>query len=134
MSGCNNTSETKSKSTNANTGSVDDDDDNLNSLLEGMMSDLLSKEILFEPLKELNESYPKFLNENKPPKISDKDYGNYSNQYNYIKQIIKLFETDKNDSKNVLDLMSKVSVFYIPVMSLMLCIRFKIVVHHRKRL
>ncbi|KAG0221224.1 Peroxisome chaperone and import receptor, partial [Actinomortierella wolfii] len=79
-------------------------------VLEGMMEQLMSKDILYEPMTDLAQKYPKWLEDNKG-KISDEDYARYEKQYHYVKEIVEFFERpdfdDKSDSqaKSVIELM-----------------------------
>ncbi|EIM21235.1 Pex19 protein, partial [Wallemia mellicola CBS 633.66] len=72
----------------------DDDDDNLDSILESVMTELLSKDILYEPLKELSTKYPDYLDNNKPPKLSQEDYDNFKKQHGYVNDVLAIFESD----------------------------------------
>ncbi|KAL6556261.1 hypothetical protein OROGR_005549 [Orobanche gracilis] len=49
----------------------------MESIIETMMQQLLSKEILHEPMEEIGERYPIWLEENKP-KLGDEEYAQYS--------------------------------------------------------
>ncbi|CAK9180346.1 unnamed protein product [Ilex paraguariensis] len=55
----------------------------MESIVETMMQQLLSKEILHEPMKEVGERYPKWLADNKT-KLSSQEYERYSHQYEQL--------------------------------------------------
>ncbi|TIA91213.1 hypothetical protein E3P81_02111 [Wallemia ichthyophaga] len=104
---------------NDSNDATDESDENLDEILESVMGELLSKDVLYEPLKELSSKYPEYLEQNKPPKLKHEDFENYSKQFGYVKDILKVFDNDgkdgkdSNDSKatdksNVLDLMTKI--------------------------
>ncbi|RKP06262.1 Pex19 protein, partial [Thamnocephalis sphaerospora] len=59
-------------------------------LVEGMMGQLMTREVLYEPMKELAEKYPGYLAENKSTLPAD-DYARYEKQYSYVKQIVAHF-------------------------------------------
>ncbi|KAG0215122.1 Peroxisome chaperone and import receptor [Mortierella sp. GBA30] len=79
-------------------------------VLEGMMEQLMSKDILYEPMLDLQQKYPQWLKDNKD-KIPAEEYARYEKQYGYVKQIVEFFNRpdfdDKSDSqaKSVIDLM-----------------------------
>ncbi|CEP07288.1 hypothetical protein [Parasitella parasitica] len=81
-------------------------------VLEGMMSQLMSKELLYEPMKDLSQKYPAWLEEHKD--TADKsDYEKYKQQHVICQQIVAKYEApdfdEKNESqgKEVMDLMTK---------------------------
>ncbi|KAF9578177.1 Peroxisome chaperone and import receptor [Lunasporangiospora selenospora] len=79
-------------------------------VLEGMMEQLMSKDILYEPMLDLKQKYPQWLKDNKD-KIPAEDYARYEKQHGYVKEIVTFFERpdfdEKNDAqaKSVIDLM-----------------------------
>ncbi|CAA0820589.1 Peroxisome biogenesis protein 19-1 [Striga hermonthica] len=79
----------------------------MESIVETMMQQLLSKEILHEPMKEIGERYPKWLQENKP-KLSDEQYAQYSHQYELIKDLNQVYETEPDNFNKIVELMQKV--------------------------
>ncbi|XP_057510442.1 peroxisome biogenesis protein 19-1-like isoform X1 [Actinidia eriantha] len=78
----------------------------MESIVETMMHQLLSKEILHEPMKEIGERYPKWLEEHKS-KLSKDDYKRYSHQYKLIKDLIEVYETEPGNFNKVVELMQK---------------------------
>ncbi|ORY98056.1 Pex19 protein family-domain-containing protein [Syncephalastrum racemosum] len=81
-------------------------------VLEGMMQQLMSKELLYEPMKDLAARYPTWLAENKD-KLSQSDYEKYEKQLDLCKQIVAKYEEPGFDEKNeahgkeVMDLMQR---------------------------
>lgn len=57
-------------------GSLEGLDGAFNDIVSSMMDTLMSKEVLYDPLKELANKYPSFLQENKD-KIPANDYQRY---------------------------------------------------------
>ncbi|KAI9282375.1 Pex19 protein [Umbelopsis sp. AD052] len=88
------------------------DNSEFQNMLEGMMSQLMSKELLYEPMKDLATKYPDWLEKNKDTTPKD-EYEKYEQQYNYVKQIVAKYEDPKFDEKDekqateVVDLMQK---------------------------
>jgi peroxin-19 len=89
-----------------------DSEKELEGFLETMMSQLLSKDVLYEPLKELSDGFPAYLA--KPPSpISDEDRQRYLKQQACVSKILQVF--DKSDyrddhseySRQIMELMSE---------------------------
>ena len=55
------------------TSRTEDEEDAMGSVVDGMMKQLLSKEFMYEPMKDICEKFPKWLAENKG-KLSEEDY------------------------------------------------------------
>ena len=78
----------------------------MESIVETMMQQLLSKEILQEPMKEIGEKYPKWLEEHKAG-LKPEDYDRYSRQYGLILQLNDVYEHDSDNFQKIVDLMQK---------------------------
>lgn len=78
----------------------------MESMVETMMQQLLSKEVLHEPMKEIGERYPKWLEEHQST-LSKEDFDRFSNQYQLIKDLNKVYETEPNNFTKIIDLMQK---------------------------
>ncbi|TXT15844.1 hypothetical protein VHUM_00347 [Vanrija humicola] len=81
-----------------------DEDDDLGGLLDGMMAQLMSKEVLEEPMAELAAKYPEYLA--KPPStVTPADLEKYRQQHKLVQQIVETFKkpgyTDERDGKEV---------------------------------
>eukprot|EP00088_Acartia_fossae_P017791 TRINITY_DN20191_c0_g1_i1.p1 TRINITY_DN20191_c0_g1~~TRINITY_DN20191_c0_g1_i1.p1 ORF type:complete len:260 (+),score=81.69 TRINITY_DN20191_c0_g1_i1:82-861(+) len=62
-------------------------------MMEGMMQSLLSKELLYPAIKDMNAQFPAWLEENKT-KISQPEYENFESQYDITQKICAHFEKD----------------------------------------
>ncbi|PHT45493.1 hypothetical protein CQW23_14651 [Capsicum baccatum] len=78
----------------------------MESIVETMMQQLLSKEILHEPMREIGERYPKWLEDNKV-KLSSEEYERYRHQYELIRDLNKVYETDPSNFNKIVELMQK---------------------------
>lgn len=78
----------------------------MESIVETMMQQLLSKEILHEPMKEIGERYPKWLEEHKAG-LSNEEYDRYWRQYELIKKLNKVYENDPGNFTKIVELMQK---------------------------
>ncbi|KAJ2576851.1 Peroxisome chaperone and import receptor [Coemansia sp. RSA 1807] len=85
------------------------DDPQLDSLVDDVIGQLMSKDVLEQPLKDLNAAYPKYLAANKPTLSAD-EYERFSQQHKYVKEILELFaqsEGDEVKDPRVVGLMQK---------------------------
>lgn len=73
-------------------------------LMDTMMRQLLSKEILYDPMKEIGDRYPEWLESHKS-ELSSEDMARYTKQYDFIKQLCHAYETTPDDFQKVVDLM-----------------------------
>ncbi|KAK0553792.1 Peroxisome chaperone and import receptor [Tilletia horrida] len=61
-------------------------------MLENMMGELLSKDILYEPLKELRDKYPPYFASPAAASISAEDKARYEAQHRFVTQVVTCFE------------------------------------------
>lgn len=66
-------------------------DEDFSGMLVNMMEQLTSKEILYEPMKELSVKYPEWLEKN-VGKEKEEDMKRYRDQYAVVKEIVDKFE------------------------------------------
>ncbi|KJA18282.1 hypothetical protein HYPSUDRAFT_45460 [Hypholoma sublateritium FD-334 SS-4] len=105
-------------------GEGGDEDAELAGFLETMMGQLMSKEVLYEPLKELADGFPTYL-EKPPAPLSTEDRTRYENQFACVKKVIAIFEASTYDdanaecSKQVVDLMGEMQSYGTPPTELM---------------
>ncbi|VAI59253.1 unnamed protein product [Triticum turgidum subsp. durum] len=76
----------------------------MDSIVETMMKQLLSKEILYEPMKDIVEKYPKWLEDNKS-KISKEEYERYSNQLELMLKLNEVYEHEPENMSKVFEIM-----------------------------
>ncbi|XP_065643942.1 peroxisomal biogenesis factor 19 isoform X2 [Hydra vulgaris] len=85
----------------ANDNISDESAESFMNMMQGMMQNLLSKELLYPSLKEIKEKYPDWLEANRL-KISSAEFENYVKQEAIIKQLCTLFEEEtSSDSPSV---------------------------------
>ncbi|KAK1430542.1 hypothetical protein QVD17_13356 [Tagetes erecta] len=78
----------------------------MESIVETMMQQLLSKEVLHEPMKEIGERYPKWLEDNKS-KLSQEEYNRYFHQHELIKDLNVVYDTEPGNFNKIIELMQK---------------------------
>ncbi|XP_040910571.1 peroxisomal biogenesis factor 19 [Toxotes jaculatrix] len=89
------------------------DDGNILPIMQSIMQNLLSKEVLYPSLKEISTKYPEWLVANKPS-LSPEDYQRYEQQANIMGEICKLFEKEEEGAgdkestfESIMDLMQR---------------------------
>ncbi|KAF8900708.1 Pex19 protein family-domain-containing protein [Gymnopilus junonius] len=99
-------------------------EEQLAGMLEGLMGQLMSKEVLYEPLKELSDNFPPYL-ANPPSPLTPEDRTRYDSQLTCVRKILAVFENEKYSdadadmNKKVVDLMSEMQTFGTPPQELM---------------
>jgi peroxin-19 len=89
-------------------------EEDFNKMLMGMMSQLTNKEILYEPMKELYDKFPVWLEENRAT-TGKEDLGRYEEQHAMVKQIVERFEKkgysddNEDDREYIVERMQRVS-------------------------
>ncbi|KAF8528455.1 Pex19 protein [Hysterangium stoloniferum] len=107
-----------------NMGGEGEDGEGLESMLESMMSELMSKEILYEPLKELDSKYPEYLATH-GASLSPDELTRYTSQKERVSQLIAIFETPSYSDENaeqaveVLRLMNEMQSYGSPPTEIM---------------
>lgn len=83
----------------AGLGGAGGDDLDMSKLLADMLEQLSSKEVLYEPIKDLNDKFPDYLKESKGT-ISDDDHEKYTKQYEITNQILAVFNAPDYDNES----------------------------------
>lgn len=95
-------------------GGGEGSEEEFSKMLLGMMEQLTNKDILYEPMKELNDKFPEWMRENRD-KIPEEDKKRYELQEELVTEIVAKFEeasySDSNaeDREYIVDRMQKVS-------------------------
>jgi len=90
-------------------------DEDFSKMLMGMMEQLTNKEILYEPMKELDDKFPAWLEKNRATTDKD-DLERYLEQQKLTSEIVKKFEESGYSDSNtemreyIVDRMQKVSL------------------------
>ncbi|GBG61623.1 hypothetical protein CBR_g22421 [Chara braunii] len=75
-------------------------------LMETMIKQLLSKEVLHAPMMEISERYPVWLEANKS-KISEEDYKRYAKQLELMRSLCEMYDTRPDDFERIMELMQQ---------------------------
>jgi len=73
-------------------------------IMANMMSQLVSKDMLYEPMKEISQKYPQWLLDNKE-KVSPEEYQRYTKHAEMVRQICNVYENDPDNTDKVVELM-----------------------------
>jgi len=82
-------------------------------VVDGIMRQLLSKEIMFEPMKQVVEEYPRWLARKKDA-LSIEEYQRYGQQYQYFQRILAVYETEPDNFSRLMELMFDVQQYGQP--------------------
>ena len=82
-------------------------------MMDNMLQHLLSKEVLYEPMKEIAEKYPPWLKRNSK-KIPDDELVRYEAQLVKVRAIIAAYEDDNTDFKHIVTLLQEMQSFGLP--------------------
>lgn len=61
-----------------------------------MMKQLLSKDIMYEPIKQICERFPEWLAKH-AESLSQKEYDNYGNQYRIFQKLVAVYDTEPDN-------------------------------------
>ena len=87
--------------------------DNVLPVLETMMKSILSKDLLYPPLKELSEKYPEWLADHRQ-NLSEQDFDNYNKQYEIVKKLVETFDQKDHEFEQIFELMQKMQALGHP--------------------
>lgn len=74
-------------------------EEELQGLLENMMSQLMSKDVLYEPLKELHSKFPAYLKDNAAT-LKAEDKQRFEAQQKIVTEIVDIFEDPTYSADN----------------------------------
>uniref|UniRef100_A0AAZ3RAX7 Peroxisomal biogenesis factor 19 n=2 Tax=Oncorhynchus tshawytscha TaxID=74940 RepID=A0AAZ3RAX7_ONCTS len=90
-------------------GERDGQDGNILPIMQSIMQNLLSKEVLYPSLKEITEKYPEWLNSNRQSLPPDQ-FQRYEQQHRVMGEICSLFEKEgdgENSFESILEIMQQ---------------------------
>jgi peroxin-19 len=95
--------------------SNDNHDLDPDAFLNGMMEQLLSKELMYEPLKQVTEKFPAWLKAHQNT-ISSQEWKQRQQQFKIFQQLVQVYEDNDNNNKTdrLMDLMQQLQQFGQP--------------------
>ena len=73
-------------------------------VIDGMMKQLLSKDVLYGPMKQVTEAFPEWLAINEE-KMSEEEYNRFGHMYQGYQRVIAVFESEPNNIPRIVELM-----------------------------
>eukprot|EP00127_Corallochytrium_limacisporum_P006423 Clim_evm13s227 gene=Clim_evmTU13s227 len=86
--------------------------------MQAMMEQLLGKEMIYEPVKDLVDAYPGWLDANEDT-LTEEEHKKYTAQYGVMKELKEAYENETGNFNRILELMSKVQEHGHPPQSLL---------------
>jgi peroxin-19 len=74
------------------------------SVIDNMMRQLLARDVMYEPMKQICEMYPTWLAEN-VSKLSTIEYETYGKQFQLFQQLTAVYETEPDNFPRLMELM-----------------------------
>ncbi|KAF8622322.1 hypothetical protein AX15_007131 [Amanita polypyramis BW_CC] len=105
-------------------GLEDGSEEELAGFLQNMMGQLVSKDVLYEPLKELSDKFPGYL-ASPPSPLTPEDKQRYEKQHAVVKKVLAIFDapdySDENSEshKVIVELLSEIQLYGSPPSELM---------------
>lgn len=84
-----------------------------NEVIDGVMRQLLSKDLMYEPTKQICEKFPEWLALHKK-NLSDQEYDNYGNQYMTFQKILAVYDIEPDNFPRLMELMYDMQAFGQP--------------------
>ena len=78
-----------------------------NPIIDTVMKQLLDKELMYQPMKEVCSRFPEWLVKNKDT-LSEAEYGRYRKQYEYFQKICKVYEVEPENFDRLMELMQDI--------------------------
>lgn len=78
-----------------------------NPLLDTVMKQLLDKELMYQPMKEVCSRFPEWLAKNKNM-LSTEEYERYGKQFQYFQRIVRVYEVDPGNFERLMELMQDI--------------------------
>mmetsp|Transcript_15306 Transcript_15306/g.23281 ORF Transcript_15306/g.23281 Transcript_15306/m.23281 type:complete len:212 (-) Transcript_15306:156-791(-) len=89
------------------------DTDEGDAIIDGMMQQLLAKDLMYEPMKEVTKKFPKWLEEKKDT-LSNKEYEERCKQLAGLQALLHIYETEPENTNKLMDLMKEVQEYGLP--------------------
>lgn len=87
--------------------------EDFNEVVDGMMRQLLSKELMYEPMKQVCDKYPEWL-ATQVDALSKEEYERYGTQYQFFQRIVAVYETEPDNFPRIMELMQDVQQYGQP--------------------
>jgi len=85
----------------------------MDAMIEKLMSSMLSKDVLYPAMKDIEEKFPQWLSDNKS-KLPADEYEKYVKQHECLQKICRTFETTPDDMNSIMALMTEMQSYGQP--------------------
>eukprot|EP00698_Gefionella_okellyi_P008031 TRINITY_DN1974_c0_g1_i1.p2 TRINITY_DN1974_c0_g1~~TRINITY_DN1974_c0_g1_i1.p2 ORF type:complete len:231 (+),score=71.55 TRINITY_DN1974_c0_g1_i1:1813-2505(+) len=82
-------------------------------MMQTVLKQLLSRNVLFEPMKAISQQYPEWIAANRH-KLDSTDLERYKKQQQIVEEIVSVFETDSENFDRICDLMQQMQEYGQP--------------------
>ena len=72
-------------------------------VVDGMMHQLLSKDVMYEPMKQVCDKFPEWLADNEE-KLPKEDYERYGQQYQFFQRILAVYDSEPDNFARLMEL------------------------------
>eukprot|EP00804_Cyclotella_cryptica_P002396 CCRYP_004095-RA/>CCRYP_004095-RA protein AED:0.06 eAED:0.06 QI:178/1/1/1/1/1/2/102/358 len=86
-------------------------------IIDTVMKQLLDKELMYTPMKDVCTRFPEWLARNNPSNgggLSREDYERYGKQYTYFQRIVRVYETEPENFERLMELMQDIQEYGQP--------------------
>lgn len=80
------------------------DKEDYNEVIDGVMRQLLSKDMMYDPTKQVCDKFPEWLAIHKAG-LSEPEYNNYGRQYQSFQKILAVYDTEPDNFPRLMELM-----------------------------
>lgn len=87
-------------------GGQEGSSEDMSGLVDGIMHQLLAKDVLYQPIQEIGARYPQWLADHRG-KLSPEDLERYSQQFEHIQQISQLYEQEPDNFPKLINLLQQ---------------------------
>jgi peroxin-19 len=78
--------------------------------MDVIMKQLLSRDLMYEPMKQVADKFPQWLAEKKST-LSEAEYCRYGKQYQYFQKILYLYDTEPDNMSRLIELMQDIQEY-----------------------
>eukprot|EP01041_Mallomonas_annulata_P000380 gene380-693_t len=84
-----------------------------NEVIDGVMRQLLSRDLMYDPVKQVCDKFPEWLAMHKS-NLSGNDYTNYGKQYQIFQKILAVYDTEPENFPRLMELMFEMQEYGQP--------------------
>jgi len=88
-------------------------DPSVEGAVDGMLRQLLGKDLMYRPMRDICDKFPEWLVEHKEG-LSEEEYQRYGKQYQCFQRIVTVYETKPDDFDRLSELMHDIQEYGMP--------------------